>query len=118
MHRFESGDNAPAREQVFELLEHIDHLHRTCVWPLFELVPELGGRGRVGGLAADPAVKPLFVLYALIPREPLRPVAGTATVAAPHTAGLIPLGLGRLRGHRPDWKVAFAQSDLPPGSLQ
>ena len=118
MQQFESGDDAVAREKVFELLENVDHLHRTCVWRLFELVIELGGKGLIDRVAADPAVKTLFVLYDLIPTEPLRPVAGTAEVAAPHTAGLIPLGVGLLRGQRPNWKVAFARSDLPPGSLR
>ena len=43
MQQLESGADPQTRERVFELLEHIDHLHRTCVWRLFELVTELGG---------------------------------------------------------------------------
>jgi nitrite reductase/ring-hydroxylating ferredoxin subunit len=116
MQHFESGADAVAREQVFELLENIDHLHRTCVWRLFELITELGGKGLIDRVAADPAVKTLFVLYDLIPTAPLRPIGGTAAVTPPYTGGLIPAESLQLRG-RPDWKVAFAQADLPPGSL-
>jgi nitrite reductase/ring-hydroxylating ferredoxin subunit len=118
MQQIESGDEPAARERVFELLEHIDHLHRTCVWRLFELVTELGGKGLIDRVAADPAVKTLFVLYDLIPSEPLRPVVSSESVTEPYTGGLIPVESLRLRGRPPDWKVVFAQSDLPPGSLR
>jgi nitrite reductase/ring-hydroxylating ferredoxin subunit len=118
MQQLESGAEPQTRERVFELLEHIDHLHRTCVWRLFELVTELGGKGLIDRVAADPVVKTLFVLYDLIPSEPLRPVVSSGAVTAPHTGGFIPIESLRLRGRPPDWKVAFAQSDLPPGSLQ
>jgi hypothetical protein len=74
MQQLESGAEPQTRERVFELLEHIDHLHRTCVWRLFELVTELGGKGLIDRVAADPVVKTLFVLYDLIPSDPLRPV--------------------------------------------
>jgi nitrite reductase/ring-hydroxylating ferredoxin subunit len=117
MRQFESGDDAVARAKVFELLESVDHLHRTCVWRLFELVTELGGKGLIDRVAADPAVKTLFVLYDLIPSEPLQPVAGSVPVTAPHEAGFIPAESLRIRG-RPDWRVAFARDDLPPGSLR
>jgi nitrite reductase (NADH) small subunit/3-phenylpropionate/trans-cinnamate dioxygenase ferredoxin subunit len=115
MEHLESGGDAGVREKVFELLENIDHLHRTCVWRLFELVTELGGKGLIERVAEDPAVKTLFVLYDLIPSSPLRPVGGAA-VTAPYTGGFIPVESLRLRG-RPDWKVAFNLDDLPPGSL-
>lgn len=113
--QFESGGEAEARDKVFELLEHIDHLHRTCVWRLFELITELGGKGLVDRIAADPVVKTLFVLYDLIPSEPLRPVESTAVVTAPNTGGFVPLS--SLQRPRPAWKVAFAGADLPPGTL-
>jgi nitrite reductase/ring-hydroxylating ferredoxin subunit len=113
---FESDRETEARAKVFELLEHLDHLHRTCVWRLFELITELGGKGLVDRVAADPAVKTLFVLYDLIPSEPLRPVGGTAAVTAPHTGGFIPLE--SLQRTRPAWRVAFAGADLPPGTLR
>jgi nitrite reductase/ring-hydroxylating ferredoxin subunit len=115
--QFESCEDPQTREQVFELLEHVDHLHRTCVWRLFELATELGGKGLVDRMTADPAVKTLFALYDLIPTEPLHPVSADAPVAAPYAGGFAPLGLGRLRGPRPEWQVAFAGADLPPGTL-
>src|SRR5262249_58550119 len=86
----------PTRESVFELLEHIDHLHRTCVWRLFELVTELGGKGLIDRVTADPAVKILFVLYDLIPSEPLRPILSSGAGAPPPTGGFVPLESLRL----------------------
>src|SRR5215475_10323075 len=102
--QIEEGVERPTRECVFELLEHIDHLHRTCVWRLFELVAELGGKGLIDRVAADPAVKTLFVLYDLIPSEPLRPVVSTGPVTEPFTGGFVPADSLRLRGRPPDWK--------------
>jgi len=118
MRQVEESAEPPNRESIFELLGHIDHLHRTCVWRLFELVTELGGKGLIDRVAADPAVKTLFILYDLIPSEPLRPVVSTGPVTQPYSGGFIPVESVRLRGRPPDWKVAFAQSDLPPGTLQ
>jgi nitrite reductase/ring-hydroxylating ferredoxin subunit len=116
--QFESGEDDGVKAKLFELLENIDHLHRTCVWRLFELATELGGKGLVDRLAADPAVKTLFVLYDLIPTEPLRPVVSSAPVTPPHSGGLIPLGMDRARRKEAGWQVAFAGQDLPPGTLQ
>ena len=116
--QIEEGPDRPTRECVFELLEHIDHLHRTCVWRLFELVAELGGKGLIDRVAADPAVKTLFVLYDLIPTQPLQPVVGSAPVTTPYSGGLLPLGLDRARRKGAEWHVAFAAGDLPPGTLQ
>jgi hypothetical protein len=41
---FEQLDNETLRGKIFDLLEHIDHLHRSCVWRIFELTTEWGGR--------------------------------------------------------------------------
>jgi nitrite reductase/ring-hydroxylating ferredoxin subunit len=116
--QFEAGEDDGVRTKLFELLENIDHLHRTCVWRLFELTTELGGKGLVDRLAADPAVKTLFVLYDLIPTEPLRPVVSNAPVTPPYSGGLMPLGMDRARRKEAEWHVAFARQDLPPGTLR
>ena len=113
---FEAEGEVAVREKVFELLEHIDHLHRTCVWRLFELMSELGGKGLIDRIATDPAVKTLFVLYDLIPSEPLRPIEGNATVSAPNAGGFIPLE--SLQRPRNAWRVAFAGADLPLGTMK
>ena len=42
----ESKDWAP-QEKVFEMLERIDHMHRICIWRVYELTTELGGKGLV-----------------------------------------------------------------------
>ena len=115
--QFEQGEDGGVRAKLFDLLENIDHLHRACVWRLFELTTELGGKGLVDRLAADPAVKTLFVLYDLIPAEPLRPIVSNVPVTTPYSGGLIPLGTNRMR-QKEAWQVAFARQDLPPGTLQ
>ena len=104
------------RNKVFELLEHIDHLHRSCVWRLFELMTELGGKGLVDRVAQDAAVKTLFMLYDLIPVDPLIPVEADVRVAQPSAGGFIPLR--NVGGRRPSWKVGFAREDLPSGTLR
>src|ERR671930_418904 len=83
MQQFEAGAEPQTRERIFELLEHVDHLHRTCVWRLFELVTELGGKGLIDRVAQDPAVKMLFMLYDLIPADPLMPLEADVRVAQP-----------------------------------
>src|SRR5262249_58187369 len=113
----EAGADRHTGESVFELLEHIDHLHRTCVWRLFELITELGGKGLVDRVAADPAVKTLFVLYDLISSEPLRPVVSTGPVTEPYTGGVIPVESLPLPGRPPDWEGAVAPTHLPPPPL-
>ena len=70
---FEESKDYETQEKVFELLERIDRLHRTCVWKIYELTTELGGKGLVDRLALDPIIKTLFVLYDLLPPEPVEP---------------------------------------------
>ena len=48
---FEQTKEYETQEKVFELLERIDHMHRACVWRLYELTTELGGKG--GGTDRD-----------------------------------------------------------------
>ena len=64
---FEESKDYQSQEKIFELLERIDRLHRTCVWRIYELTTELGGKGLVDRLARDPIIKTLFVLYDLFP---------------------------------------------------
>ena len=107
-----------AKTKALELVEHVDHLHRTCVWRLFEILSELGGKGLIDRMTSDPAVKLLFVLYDLIPSVPLTPVESTAPVAAPHTSGFVPLSAVEGLETAPSWSVVFDRKDLPPGSLR
>ena len=113
---FERLADARVREKVFELLENIDHLHRTCVWKLFELVTELGGKGLIERIAEDSAVRTLFMLYDLIPVDPLLPTESDVQVAQPGSSGFIPLR--NVGGRRPAWKVGFRRDDLPGGAMR
>ena len=72
---FERSKDWGTQEKVFELLERIDHMHRACVWRLYELTTELGGKGLVERLQIDPVIKTLFILYDLLPPEPTEPTA-------------------------------------------
>jgi nitrite reductase/ring-hydroxylating ferredoxin subunit len=116
---FESMDEGPVRDRVFELLEQVDHLHRSGVWRLFELVTELGGKGLVERISLDPSVKLLFMLYDLIPVDPLHPVEATVQPPpAPHAtaAGFIPLN--RVGGRKASWEMVLARADLPSGTMR
>ena len=70
---FEQTKEYETQEKVFELLERIDHMHRACVWRLYELTTELGGKGLVELLQIDPVIKMLFVLYDLLPPQATEP---------------------------------------------
>ena len=114
----ESLPDSEAKTKVMELVEHVDHLHRTCVWRLFESLSELGGKGLIDRIVSEPSVKTLFVLYDLIPSQPLIPVETTAQVSAPHDAGFVPLSaIEGLKVERA-WRVVFSREDLPVGSLR
>lgn len=106
------------RTKALELIENIDHIHRTAVWRLFEVLSELGGKGLVDRLVAEPAVKLLFVLYDLVPTEPLTPIESTANVTKPLSAGFVPLSAVEGLKVTPSFRVVFAGDDLPAGSLR
>jgi 3-phenylpropionate/trans-cinnamate dioxygenase ferredoxin component len=109
-------EDTRVREKVFELLEHIDHLHRTCVWKLFELATQLGGKGLIERMTEDSAVRTLFMLYDLIPIDPLLPTESNVQVTQPGSTGFIPLR--NVGGRHPSWRVGFACGDLPAGSMR
>src|ERR671936_1568275 len=99
----EALEDDAVRNRIFEMLEHIDHLHRSCVWKVFELATQLGGKGLIDRMTQDPAVKTLFMLYDLIPVDPLMPIEANVRVGQPAADGFIPLQ--RVGGRRPSWKV-------------
>ena len=70
---FEETKDYEMQEKIFELVERIDRLHRTCVWRIYELTIELGGKGLVDRLALDPIIKTLFALYDLVPPNQVEP---------------------------------------------
>jgi len=114
----ESLPESDARTKALELIENVDHLHRSCIWRLFEVLSELGGKGLIDRMVSDPAVKTLFVLYDLVPTEPLTPVEATGSVAAPYSGGFVPLSAVAGLNVPPSFKVAFRREDLPPRSLR
>jgi nitrite reductase/ring-hydroxylating ferredoxin subunit len=114
----ESLAESPAKAKALELIENVDHLHRTCVWRLFEVLSELGGKGLIDRMVNEPAVRTLFVLYDLIPTESLTPIEAPSRVSAPYSAGFVPLEAISGVMKRPSWKAVFARDDLPPGVLR
>ena len=73
--RVEESKDYQMQEKIFELLQRIDRLHRICVWRIYELTTELGGKGLVERLARDPIIKTLFVLYDLLPPDEAQPIS-------------------------------------------
>ncbi len=70
---FEESKDWEGQAKVFELLERVDHMHRACIWRLYEVTTELGGKGLVDRLELDPVIKTLFILYDLLPPDPTEP---------------------------------------------
>src|SRR5919204_6824156 len=97
----ETVENDAIRNRIFELLEHIDHLHRSCVWKVFELATQLGGKGLIDRMTQDSAVKTLFMLYDLIPVDPLMPIESDIRAPQPSAGGFIPLR--NVGGRKPAW---------------
>ena len=114
----EALSDSDAKALALELMGHVDHLHRTCIWRLFEVLSELGGKGLIDRMVSEPSVKTLFVLYDLIPSEPLTPVEASGTVAQPLESGFVPLSAVEGLNVAPSWHVVFDKSDLPAGSLK
>jgi len=110
--------DSDAKAKALELVENVDHLHRTCVWRLFEVLSELGGKGLIERMVSEPSVKALFVLYDLIPSEPLTPLESPANVSQPYAGGFVPLSSIEGVHAEPSWQVVFAREDLPPGALR
>lgn len=114
---FEAHEEGPLRDRVFELLEQVDHVHRSGIWRLFELMTELGGKGLVERLTLDPSVKLLFMLYDLIPVDPLEPLEATVQKPQPPAAGAF-IPLDRVGNRKPSWQMGIDRADLPPGIMR
>lgn len=113
--QFEGLEDGPLRDRVFELLEQVDHVHRSGVWRLFQLVTELGGKGLIERITLDPGVKLLFMLYDLVPVDPLQPLQ--AEVGPPTPPGAF-IPLDRIGNRKPAWQMGIARDDLPAGAMR
>ncbi len=112
---FETLPFPEVRDQVFELLQTVDALHRSALNRLLEIVREHDGGELLGRAAADPVVGTLLVLYDLVPEPP-------AVAAAPGTLSFIPLeriGRAPVRSlRRPLFTEVARLEELPPGTMK
>ena len=53
---FEESTDWETQERVFEMLGRIDHMHRVCIWRIYELTTELGGKGFRRFWCVDPLI--------------------------------------------------------------
>lgn len=65
LERLERLEDERTREEVFELLEGVDLLHRQALSRLLELVAALGGQALIQRVAEDPVVHVLLEMYDL-----------------------------------------------------
>ena len=117
--RFEELPFPEVRDNVFELLQTVDTLHRSALERLVYVLRRHDGGGLLDRAAADPMVATLLVLYDLIP-EPPAPIA--APTAAPAAVSFIPLDTIGRAPVRTVRKPVFAElarlDDLPPGTMR
>ncbi len=64
---FEQHTNTAVREDVFELLQTIDQIHRDAVLSLVELIVQSGHHELIHKATENPLVSALFQLYDVIP---------------------------------------------------
>lgn len=112
---FETLPFPEIREQVFELLQAVDALHRSALTRLLDLLREHDGGALLERAAADPIAGTLLVLYDLAP-EPAAPAA------APGTLNFIPLdqiGRAPVRSvRRPLFAEIARLEDVPSGTMK
>lgn len=95
---FDAHPDDAVRQLAFELLQHVDTLHREGLSRLAGMLRAAGQGHLIERLAEDPAVRLLMMLYDLIPTaaEGSSGPAGTASAAAatsrrPERRGFVPL---------------------------
>ncbi len=112
---FEALPFPEIREQVFELLQAVDLLHRTGLTRLVHLLDEQAGGGVLKRASLDPIAGTLLVLYDLVPESPV-------PSAAPGTLSFIPLErIGRVPARslrRPMFAELAHLDDVPPGTMK
>ncbi len=112
---FEALPLPAVREQVFDLLQTVDALHRAGLTRLVDLLREHDEGALLEQAAADPIVGTLLVLYDLIP-EPAAPAA------TPGTLSFIPLeriGPAPVRSvRRPVFAEIARVEEVPPGTMK
>ncbi|CAA9567857.1 MAG: hypothetical protein AVDCRST_MAG70-2208 [uncultured Thermomicrobiales bacterium] len=118
---FETLPFPEIREQVFELLQMVDALHRAGLTRLVDLLDGPARVALVERAALDPIAGTLLALYDLIP-EPPAPTAIPAAAGAEGTVSFIPLGqIGRAPARalrRPDFVDLARLEDVPPGTMR
>jgi nitrite reductase/ring-hydroxylating ferredoxin subunit len=107
----EAWPDAQARQQVLDLLDGVDAIHREALRRLVRLFKQ----GVLEQVVTDPAIRTLMELYDLLPQTAAAPVA-TAPVFR-----TIPIRAERdePRARYPHWVPVLASSEeLAPGSLR
>ena len=111
--RMEALPDGEAKQQVFELLNGIDAMHREALRRLVRLFKE----GVLGQVVTDPAIHTLMELYDLLPesaasKPPAAPKFPTIPIRAVPAARPVPL-------RYPHWVPVLMRSDeLPSGALR
>ncbi len=118
---FETLPFPEIREQVFELLQMVDALHRAGLSRLVALLDGPARGALVERAALDPIAGTLLALYDLIPEPPAPTAIPTTAGTAPGTVSFIPLGqIGRTPPRslrRPDFADLARLEDVPPGTM-
>ena len=111
---FETLPFPEIREQVFELLQTVDALHRAGLSRLVDMVNRHDGGAVLRQAAGDAIAGTLLALYDLVPEPPV-------PAAAPGSVSFIPLDqIGRAPARalrRPRFVDLARLEDVPPGTM-
>lgn len=120
--RFEALPFPEVREQVFELLQTVDAIHRAGLNRLVAMLHAQGQGELVEQVAGDPVVRTLLLLYDILPIDDLARQVQALESHSAQRADVIPLTVVRKEPARPPraprFRTVARVDELPPGTLR
>lgn len=110
--KFEDLPLPRVREDVFELLNCLDFLHREALTRLVELIETKAPQLKLD-MANDFAIQTLMMLYSFVPQEPEPPSTSSRAVFIPIDQITVSPAI-----KQPIWLPAGNQADIPPGTFK
>jgi nitrite reductase/ring-hydroxylating ferredoxin subunit len=120
--RFEALPFPEVREQVFELLQTVDAIHRAGLNRLIAMLHAQGQGELLEQAAGDPVVRTLLLLYDILPSDELARQVQALESRPAQRADVIPLTVVRKEPARPLRRPVFRAvarvDELPVGTMK